>query len=73
IVFSIMNMCGNIGAAIFPLAVTFVVGTGENANWHNAAWLFIWLFFIDAICWAFLRPQGTLFKENELSEEPAIA
>ncbi|MEQ1830658.1 MAG: MFS transporter [Pirellula sp.] len=65
-VFSTMNMCGNMGAALFPLvAAKLVTSTG---NWNLMLLLFAFIMAIDAVCWALLNPKGTLFgDENESS------
>ena len=65
-VFATMNMCGNIGAALFP----FVVGrmVAATGNWNLALFLFAGLFAADAVIWAILNPKGTLFEEEK--EEP---
>ena len=61
-VISVMNMCGNIGAGLFPLAVGYlVVATGQ---WDLVLPLFAAIFVIDGVCWAFLNPQRPLFEED---------
>jgi MFS family permease len=63
IVFATMNMSGNIGAALFPMAVGWIVaGTG---NWNLALLLFASLFALAAVCWAVLNPKGTLFGGDD--------
>jgi nitrate/nitrite transporter NarK len=62
IVFATMNMCGNLGAALFPLAVGYIVDT--TGNWELALVLFASLFAADGVCWAVLNPKGTLFDEE---------
>lgn len=61
-VFATMNMCGNIGAGLFP----WIVGRMVHAtgNWELALLLFAGLFAVDAVCWALLNPKGTLFDEG---------
>jgi MFS family permease len=60
-VFSVMNMCGNVGAFLFPVAVGwFVQQTGQ---WDFVLFLFAGIFVADAVCWALLNPRGTLFEE----------
>jgi MFS family permease len=60
-VFATMNMSGNLGATVFPVAVTgLVAGTG---SWDAALLLFVVLFGLTALCWAVLNPRGTLFDE----------
>ncbi|MFO1006169.1 MAG: MFS transporter [Planctomycetaceae bacterium] len=61
-VFSIMNMCGNIGSSLFPLAAGQLVK--RTGNWNLMLFLFAGIMAIDAICWAFLNPKGTLFGDE---------
>jgi MFS family permease len=60
-VFSVMNMCGNIGAALFPPAVGWLVE--RTGRWDLVLLLFAGIFAADAVCWMFLNPRGTLFEE----------
>jgi hypothetical protein len=59
-VFATMNMSGNLGATLFPIAVGWLGGSG---HWDLALLLFVLLFALDAVCWAVLNPKGTLFEE----------
>jgi MFS family permease len=62
-VFAAMNMCGNVGAGLFPYAVgRRVAATG---NWDFALLLFTGLFAADAILWALLNPKRPLFEDDE--------
>lgn len=61
-VFSTMNMCGNFGAALFPVTAGWLVA-GTN-NWNIVLFLFAGIMAIDACCWAMLNPKGT-FSGNE--------
>ena len=62
-VFSIMNTCGNIGAALFP----FIVGSIINltGNWNLVLYLFAGVLALDAIIWAFLNPRRPLFQDDD--------
>lgn len=51
--FATMNMCGNIGAALCPLAVGFLV---PHIGWHAILWCFGGIYLGVACCWAFLDP-----------------
>ena len=67
-IFSIMNMCGNIGAAIFPYVVgRLLTGTagvpGSAGDWNMVIYLFAGILAIDAVIWAILNPKGTLFRD----------
>jgi ACS family D-galactonate transporter-like MFS transporter len=66
-VFSTMNTFGNIGAALFPLTAGWLVAT--TGNWNLILFLFASVMAIDALCWALLNPQGTLFgDQNEQNQ-----
>jgi len=56
-VFSTMNMCGNFGAALFPVTAGKLVAV--TGNWNLILFLFAGIMAIDAVCWALLNPQGT--------------
>ena len=62
-VFATMNMSGNFGATLFPLAVTWIVTATHN--WNYALLLFVSMFALSAVCWAMLNPKGTLFGDVE--------
>lgn len=63
-VFSAMNMCGALGSMLFPVTVGWLVSS--TGNWNMALFTFAGLMAVDAVCWALLNPQGTLFgDENE--------
>lgn len=61
-VFSIMNTCGSAGAAVFPVAVGWIVQ--RTKNWNLVMFLFAGIFVVDAICWALLNPKKPLFEEE---------
>lgn len=61
-VFSLMNMCGNIGAAIFPVLVGYIVAAFEArgdvaGGWTIVLFLCAGIFLVDAICWGLLNPK----------------
>lgn len=58
-----MNMCGNIGAGLFPLAVGYLVAA--TGNWDIALLVFAGLFAVDAVLWAMLNPKRPLFEGDE--------
>jgi MFS family permease len=62
-VFSTMNMCGNLGAALFPIAAGWLVE--RTGNWNLILLLFAGIMAVDAVCWALLNPQGTLFGTED--------
>lgn len=51
--FAVMNMCGNIGAALCPLAVGLLV---PHIGWDAILWCFGGIYLGVACCWAFLDP-----------------
>ena len=61
-VFSTMNMFGNLGAALFPVTAGWLVA--RTGNWSLILFLFAAVMSIDALCWALLNPQGTLFGDE---------
>jgi len=61
-VFSTMNMCGNIGAGLFPLVVGRIIE--KSHNWDFALFLFAGIFALDALIWSFLNPKGPLFGKE---------
>lgn len=61
-VFSTMNMCGNFGASAFPAAAGWLVAT--TGNWNLLLFFFAGIMAVDAVCWALLNPQGTLFGDD---------
>lgn len=63
-VFSTMNMCGNIGAGLFPLVVGGIIE--KSHNWDFALFVFAGIFAVDAIIWSILNPKKPLF-EREIS------
>jgi MFS family permease len=65
-VFSVMNMSGNIGAALFTYLAGAVVQ--QTGSWDLAVFMFAGIFVVDAVCWALLNPKGTLFEDDERSE-----
>jgi sugar phosphate permease len=59
-VFSVMNMCGNFGATLFPLAIGWLVH--KTGNWDLVLFIFAGIFALDAVCWALLNPKEPLFE-----------
>ncbi|MEY2727127.1 MAG: putative sulfoacetate transporter SauU [Planctomycetota bacterium] len=64
-VFSLMNMCGNFGSMLFPITASWLV-TRFN-NWNVMLVYFAGMMIVDAICWAFLKPRGSLFPDTDTS------
>lgn len=64
--FSIMNMSGNIGAALFPLAVGYI--SDSRLGWDGVLFLCVIILVIDAYCWAMLNPKKTITGESFSNE-----
>lgn len=60
--FSLMNMCGNIGAALFPLVAGFI--STSLWGWSGVLFLSVIILVIDAGCWALLNPTQTISGES---------
>lgn len=58
---SVMNMCGNIGAMLFPLAVPWLLR--ETGSWNAVLFCFGALYIAAALCWWGLRAEGTVFGQ----------
>ena len=63
VVFSMMNMCGNFGAAIVNQAVGSL--KERTGSWNVAMFVIAGVFAVDAVCWALLNPKGPLFPATE--------
>jgi MFS family permease len=61
-VFATMNMCGNVGSALFPMIVGWYVARG--GDWNFVLLAFALLFAVDALLWALLNPRQPLFEDN---------
>jgi MFS family permease len=62
-IFSVMNMCGNLGAALFPAAVGTLIDT--TGDWNLVLYLFAGILAIDALFWALLNPRHPLFQDDD--------
>jgi MFS family permease len=63
IVFSLMNMAGNLGAMVFPLVIPPLVRlTGDR--WDVVLFLFAGIYLAAAACWALINPTGTVFDRS---------
>lgn len=59
-VFSVMNLAGNVGAIIFPMAVPRLVHA--TGSWDLALFLFAGLHAAAAVCWLFVHLDGPLVR-----------
>ena len=57
-VMSMMNMSGNLGAALFPLAVPWLQNL--TGSWDAVLLGFGGLYVAGALCWAMLKVEGTV-------------
>ena len=64
---SVMNLCGNVGAMLFPLAVPWLLR--ETGSWNAVLLSFGALYIAAALCWWGLRPEGTVFAQALLGNE----
>jgi ACS family glucarate transporter-like MFS transporter/ACS family D-galactonate transporter-like MFS transporter len=55
-IFGLMNMTGNIAAAVCPVVVGKLFEFTEN--WDLVLLLFAGVYLLGAMCWAFIRPRG---------------
>lgn len=60
-VFATMNMTGNVGAILFPLVVPFVQ---EWYGWPSVLLVFGAMYVGAALCWALLKPDGSVFDQT---------
>jgi sugar phosphate permease len=60
-VFSVMNMCGNIGAALFPPAVGWLVE--KSGSWDHVLPLFAAIYAAAAVCWMSLNPRRMILPD----------
>jgi sugar phosphate permease len=66
-VFSVMNMCGNVGAALFPSFVGWLVS--ETGRWNEILLLFAAIYVAAAVCWMLVDPRRAIFSQDDASTE----
>ncbi|WP_461784143.1 MFS transporter [Prosthecobacter sp.] len=59
-----MNMMGQVGGAIAPMAVPLVLAATNN-NWSINMGLFALSYFLGAICWAFINSDERLHSSDQ--------
>ncbi len=64
---SVMNMTGNFGAMLFPLAVPLLLGPEQN--WNVVLVSFGALYLGSALCWLMLKPEGSVFEQALAGKE----
>ena len=67
-VFSVMNMCGNVGAALFPFVVGSLLDHGRT--WNEILLLFAGTYAAAALCWMLINPQRPIFPPSLQSPRP---
>ena len=58
---SVMNMCGNLGAMLLPIAVPWLLR--ETGSWNVVLLSFGALYVAAALCWWCLRAEGDVFVQ----------
>ncbi len=57
-----MNMMGNLGSAVSPLVVAWLLGL-SGGNWNVAFYSFAIVYVLGAFCWAKIDPVTPLVGE----------
>lgn len=65
-IFGMMNMAGNLGAALLPVVVGALF---EAACYKPVLVLMAGIYISAALCWMLLNPNGTVFDEKRSSAE----
>ena len=60
-IFGMMNMMGNLGAALLPVVVGSMFDAGR---YESVLILMAGIYVSAALCWMLLNPNGTVFKEK---------
>jgi len=60
-----MNMLGNIGGAICPMVIGFILKWSDN-NWNLTFYLSAVIYALGILCWIFLDPVTPLEEDHEL-------
>ena len=66
---SVMNMCGNLGAMLLPLAVPRLLSL--TGRWETVLLSFGAVYIAAALCWWTLKPEGDVFAQALLGKETA--
>jgi ACS family glucarate transporter-like MFS transporter len=64
-----MNMWGNIGGAISPLSIGYMLKWSGN-NWNLAFYASAAIYLMGIVCWRFLDPVTPLSKEAPAQPAP---
>jgi nitrate/nitrite transporter NarK len=60
-VFSLMNLCGNLGATLSPVLIGRLVSA--TGNWNASLLLLALAYLTAAICWVALNPNGSVAQD----------
>jgi sugar phosphate permease len=63
-VFSLMNMCGNIGASVCPVCIAWIVE--RTGHWDPVLFIFAAIYVAAAVSWLLLNPNGTVLDSAAL-------
>ncbi len=66
-VFSVMNMFGNIGAAVFPILVPWLVAS--FGGWDVVLFVFAAVYVAAGVCWMMVHPNDNIF-DRQTAREP---
>jgi len=58
-----MNMMGNVGGAVAPMAVPLILAATNN-NWSVNFYVFATVYFLGALCWVFIDPVTPLDRDE---------
>jgi sugar phosphate permease len=61
-VFSVMNMCGNVGAAVFPMIVPLLVAAA--GTWDIVFLFFAGIYVAAGLCWLLVNPNVIIFANR---------
>ena len=65
---SVMNMCGNFGAMLFPLIVPHLLK--QTGSWDAVLVSFGCLYIVAMLCWWLIKPEGTVFDQALIRPTP---
>ncbi len=65
---STMNMCGNLGAWAFPIAVPVLLR--QFGNWDAVLLVFGGTYLVSAVFWLLLNPNGNIVDQSLIRETP---
>ncbi len=69
IVFSIMNMAGSFGSAVFPKYVGWLLE--KTHDWSHVLLSIALIYLASAICWLLLNPNGSVFDRRSTENDTA--